>query len=67
MRYSRAFVVWFWISSAVYVGYGAAWTQGRKEASSPAAGLALTGFVHLQDIRRRSLARWRLGGDQRAV
>jgi len=50
MRYSRAFVVWFWISSAVYVGYGAAWTQGRTEASSPAAGLALTGFVHLQDI-----------------
>jgi len=49
MRYSRAFVVWFWISSAVYVGYGAAWTQGRTEASSPAAGLALTGLVHLQD------------------
>lgn len=50
MKYSRAFIVWLLILSAPSTGAGAAWLEGRTMPSSPPAGLALTGLVHLQDI-----------------
>lgn len=50
MKYSRAFIVWLLILSAPSTGAGAAWLEGRTMPSSPPAGLAVTGVVHLQDI-----------------
>jgi hypothetical protein len=43
-------MVCFWILTAVFMGYGAAWVQARTSASPAAGGLALTGYVHLQDV-----------------
>jgi uncharacterized protein YjdB len=50
MRYPRAFTVCFSIFTAAYMGYGAERIQPRTVASSPAVGLPLTGFVHVQDL-----------------